>query len=100
MLILNSPKVNETSKDINPHSWPSLAKDFGLINLRHLSKPEIVRRVLSYFLILTVRHPLSRLESGFMDKFVYTGSLKPLLEKEPEKFMNDLVYKYFQRFLK
>ena len=66
LLILNSLKRNQTAR-VSPHNWRLISHAYGFKLTRSMEKSEIISVLTSYYNILTVRHPLSRLESAFKD---------------------------------
>ena len=72
ILVNNSKRlIPQEPAKINPHAWNWITNSFDLQLLnREQSKPCIVSKLQTYFNILTVRHPLDRLESGFREKYL------------------------------
>lgn len=52
----------------NAHNFSMVEHDLGLLRLSNYSKPEILKRLKSFTLMVTVRHPFTRWESYFKDK--------------------------------
>ena len=57
---------------LNPHNWEMIESKFNLTRLER-SSPQ---KLQEYFFIMTVRHPLARLESAYRDRIVFHKELK------------------------
>ena len=93
MFLLNY--LNDTSlkvSDLDVHNWGKIRNKYGLKVMHELSENEIRNYLDHTYSILTVRHPLARLESGFRDK---------ILKKSYTIDINNqnVVAAEFQRFL-
>ena len=67
--------------------------------LHRLRKDEIVYKLANYFTILTVRHPLARLESFFVNKKIDTERIAEKHEEGVEAFYESQMGESFQKVL-
>ena len=87
ILIMNSITVNKLYT-INPHNWDFIVSKY---HLSVLNKKNYTHQLNTYFLILTVRHPFSRLESGFRDKIVRDQNITTKIDEVFQNFLNTII---------
>ena len=68
-VLINNSVINRKINNINPHAWNWITSisDLRLLS-RERNRDVMTSKLRNYFNILTVRHPLDRLESGFREK--------------------------------
>ena len=69
--LVNNSVIKRKINTIHAHSWNWITSisDLRLLS-RERNRDVITSKLRNYFNILTVRHPLDRLESGFREKFL------------------------------
>ena len=66
---------------------PSYMKRYNLKALVHYSPSDGLYRLQNYFSILTVRHPLDRIESAYVDKFTKPNIYNFIKEKHSSRIL-------------
>ena len=79
MFLHGTGNVDETKEKLKPYHGPYLHR-MGLRFLYNFTKEQQDNIIDTYFKIMTVRHPVERSLSSYMDKFVYSDLEVPILE--------------------
>ena len=90
-LMTNSPYFNH-SKNYSV-GWNTMKNQYHLLQLSTFNKSTILEKLKTYLTILNVRHPLTRLESGFRNIIMHYHNMN----KTP--VYNSSFFERFQKFL-
>ena len=80
LLLMNHLHINKTVKKLKIHNWNAISGQYGLKLFDDKNKDYMISTMSNYFTILTVRHPLARLESAFKDVMVRRRNVKKLTD--------------------
>jgi hypothetical protein len=79
MFLHGTGKIDETKEKLKPYHGPYLNR-MGLKFLYNYTAAQQADIIKNYFKIMSVRHPVERALSSYMDKFVYSELEFPILE--------------------
>ena len=84
LLLINHLHINESKnvENLKIHNWDAISRQYGLKLFNDKTRNYIISTMNDYFTILTVRHPLARLESAFKDVMVRRTKLRNLTDSE------------------
>ena len=68
--ILITNAINEVRQNIDTEYLEHITDNYNLSTLSYFKREDVMYKLSNYFTILTIRHPLARLESAYRDKIV------------------------------
>ena len=97
ILIQNQIGNGSDFMEINPHHWKDIATIYNLKLLSNMKQRFAINTLNKYYTILTVRHPLDRIESGYRDKFIRKFNLTTNIVDGFESFLHNIFDHKYER---
>lgn len=94
LVLQNSQSITYDNKsNFDIHSPKEVLENTGIYSLSKYNRVAILNRLNSYLIMLTVRHPLARIESAFTDLYIQRHGIKI-------NELNESINQMFETYLK
>lgn len=83
--------LNSSHSKFDVHHPREVLENTGIYSLSKYNRPAILNRLKSYLIMLTVRHPLVRIESAFTDLYIQRKGMEI---NQINESLDDMFYNY------